>query len=555
MPPDADQKSGEVIHSISNSCLQLGNYPRPRNGRGRNKRTLARALVIVAAGFLGLLGFGVAPGAETREQRTSRYLESIRNQPLLMQEFLHDMPKGGDLHNHWSGAVYAESYIEFAAHDGLCVDRLTSTLLPAPCDSERNTVPAASALEDPVLYRQLIDAFSMRNFQPVHESAHDHFFDAFLKFDPTARNHRGDMLAEVVSRAGAQHEVYLELMTGPAGSQARQLGRQVGWDSDFDSARQKLLDRGMADVVVAGRQELDKAEAKMREILHCGNPLSSAVVPPPTAGEDPGCGVVVRYLYDVLRGLPKEQVFAQMVAAFELAKADPRLVGINLVMPEDAYIPMHDFDWHMRMLDSLHRIYPQTHISLHAGELAPGLVPPEGLRFHIRDSIERGHAERIGHGVDVMYENDPLGLLRLMREHKVLVEICLTSNDMILGIRGMEHPLPVYLHTGVPVALATDDEGVARSNLTREYRRAVETYHLTYADLKRMTRNSLEHSFLPGPSLWASPLDFRPVAVCSGVTPRHEPASGGCGRFFEASERARVQWRLEVEFNDFESRF
>jgi adenosine deaminase len=63
-----------------------------------------------------------------------------------------------------------------------------------------------------------------------------------------------------------------------------------------------------------------------------------------------------------------------------------------------------------------------------------GLVPPEGLRFHIRESIERGGAERIGHGVAVMSEDDSIGLLREMAKKNVLVEICLTSNDVILGL-------------------------------------------------------------------------------------------------------------------------
>ena len=105
-------------------------------------------------------------------------------------------------------------------------------------------------------------------------------------------------------------------------------------------------------------------------------------------------------------------------------------------MPEDWYVPMHDFDLHMKMLDYLHGVYPKVHISLHAGELAMGLVPPEGLAFHIRQSIEQGHAERIGHGVSVMNERDAVSLLREMARRKVLVEICLTSNDVILGVRG-----------------------------------------------------------------------------------------------------------------------
>ena len=45
------------------------------------------------------------------------------------------MPKGGDLHNHLSGGIYAESWIDFAAEDGLCVDRTTAVLIPPPCDA------------------------------------------------------------------------------------------------------------------------------------------------------------------------------------------------------------------------------------------------------------------------------------------------------------------------------------------------------------------------------------------------------------------------------------
>jgi hypothetical protein len=94
--------------------------------------------------------------------------------------------------------------------------------------------------------------------------------------------------------------------------------------------------------------------------------------------------VPIHYLYQVLRGFPREQVFAQILLGFELVKADPRFVGFNLVMPEDWYPPMHDFHLHMRMIEALRKFYPNTHISLHAGELAMGLVPPEGLRSHIR---------------------------------------------------------------------------------------------------------------------------------------------------------------------------
>ena len=66
---------------------------------------------------------------------------------------------------------------------------------------------------------------------------------------------------------------------------------------------------------------------------------------------------------------------------------------------------------------------------------------------------------RIGHGVDVMNETNPEQLLREMAERNIMVEICLTSNAVILGVSGPQHPLSEYMRADVPVALATDDEG------------------------------------------------------------------------------------------------
>ena len=51
---------------------------------------------------------------ETAEYRTGAYFETIRNQPEPLARFVREMPKGGDLHNHLSGVVYAESYIQWA---------------------------------------------------------------------------------------------------------------------------------------------------------------------------------------------------------------------------------------------------------------------------------------------------------------------------------------------------------------------------------------------------------------------------------------------------------
>ncbi len=485
--------------------------------------------------------------AQTPEEKTAKYLDSTRHQPSLLLAFLQQMPKGGDLHSHLGGAIYAESLIDYASENALCVDRSTSKLIRAACDScetYRNKPSVRCAYQDHILYNQLVDAWSMRNWHREEESGHDHFFGTFDKFGPAFEKHTGNALAEVASRAAADHLQYVELMHTADGAQAAILGNKIGWHDDFGKLREKLLAGGLKEIVATVRTDLDADEQRERELLHCG-----------TATPDPGCEVAIRYLYQVLRGLPREQVFAQILLGFELAKADPRFVGFNLVMPEDWYTPMHDFDLHMRMIEALRKSYPGAHVSLHAGELAMGLVPPEGLRFHIRESVERAGAERIGHGVDVMNETDPLGLLQELAKKNVLVEICLTSNDVILGVSGDRHPLSVYLKYGVPVALATDDEGVSRSDMTHEYLRAVETYGLSYADLKHMARQSLERSFLGGESLWSDAHNVRRAPACEDATPSAGRVSGKCQKLLGVSERARVQWQLEKAFADFERTF
>jgi adenosine deaminase len=420
----------------------------------------------------------------TPEQRTAHHFDSIRQQPGLLLAFLREMPKGGDLHNHLSGSVYAESYLKWAAEDNLCIVTATFAAAAGPCDAAAGRPPAAAVLLDSALYNGTIDAWSMRNWRSG-ASGHDHFFATFGKFTPVNINHGGDMLAEVTSRAAAEHVSYLELMLTLDGGLAGRLGRDAGWVPDFAQMRTRLLAGGFSEAVTQARQRLDAAEARKNAVLKCG-----------TTAADAGCLVTVRYLSEVARARPPEQVFAQMLEGFELTASDPRVVGLNLVQPEDDPVAVRDFSLQLSMLDFLHGHYPAVRIALHAGELVAGLVPPEVLRFHVRDSIRKGHALRIGHGTAVMHEDDALALLREMAARKILVEVALSSADLILGIKGNSHPLRLYLQYGVPVALTTDDPGVSRSSHTHEWVKAVEEQGLDYRTIKRMVRDSIEYAFV-----------------------------------------------------------
>jgi adenosine deaminase len=333
-------------------------------------------------------------------------------------------------------------------------------------------------------------------------------------------------------------------MISPDHGRAAALGNKIGYVADFSAMRQKLLSADFGTLVEDARKNLDVMEQGKNQQLMCA---------PEPEGHGGGCSVHVRYIYGVARALKPAQVFAQLLMGFELASRDPRVVSLNLLQPEDWYVPMHDFRLHMQMVNYLKSVYPTVHLTLHAGELAPGIVPPDGLRSHIRESIEVGKAERIGHGVDVMYEENPHELLAMMARRNVMVEICLTSNEGILGIRGRQHPLAMYLKAGVPVALATDDEGVSRSEMTREFERAVLDQGLDYLMLKKMVRTSLEHSFLTGASLWSDGHKFIPIHECAGERLATVP-NPACTKFLNSSEKAREQWRLERRLADFENR-
>lgn len=479
------------------------------------------------------IAWSAEPSAATRMERR---LAEARKNPLELYAFLYRMPKGGDLHNHLPGAIYAEDFLRGAIEEHLCVNK-TALALTEPTAPGGACAPGqidASAIEtDNSLRNALIDSLSMRAFVPGKESAHDHFFDTFDKF--LAVN-SGSLITGVVQRAADQNESYLELMAVDGGGAIAALGKSVGLTDDLDATRKKLEAAGLAKLVKEISARVDQMEHTRTTELGCAQTPDS-----------PACRLEVRYVYQVLREFPKDQVFAQVIGGFALAAADPRVVAVNLVQPEDGYTSMHDYHLHMTMVDYAHKLYPNVHITLHAGELGPGLVPPDGLRFHIREAVELGHAERIGHGVDVMYERDPDALLAELRDRLILVEINLTSNDLILGIKGNEHPFPVYRRHGVPVALSTDDEGVSRSQLTEEFERAVLTYNLTYSDLKELVRNSIEYSFAPGASYWKDRKYGSVAAPCAaGVK------SASCRDYLEKNDKARLEADLEERFAAFE---
>ncbi len=498
-----------------------------------------------AVALLGVLSGACASTAaltDTPSARTARYLASIQGEGAQEAAFLREMPKGGDLHNHLSGSVYAESYLRWAVEDGFCVRRSPAAVLEPPCDPAVGSLPAADALpRDTALYNALVDGLSLRNFVAGPRSGHEQFFSTFAGFN-TRRERSGDMLAEVVSRLARQNTWYLESMQSLGVGAAGRLGAAAGWSDDLAAMRARLPEASLDALVVAARGRLDAEESRMREVLRCGQ-----------SNEDPGCRVVVRYVVQVIRTLPREEVFAQIAAAVKVVQGDPRVVALNLVAPEDDPVARRDYDVHMRAVAHLTERGTRVPVSLHAGELTPVLVPPEDAGFHIADAVRVAGARRIGHGTDIAWERDAHALLREMAQRRVAVEVCPASAEGILGVRGSDHPFALYRAAGVPMTLCTDDEGVSRSDLTREYLRARSWWGLDWATLKSLARNALIHAFVAGDPLWRDDHGAR-VDACA-TDAGDAPEGRACVELLARSDRARAQWTFDVAMRRFEARW
>lgn len=453
---------------------------------------------------MGRAGFVVL---NVPEAVTAGTFEAMRGDLRQMRAFLQRMPKGADLHTHLSGAVYAERLVAWASQDGLCLSRPEQVLVPrpsdarddAPCGADPGLVPVAEAVSGPGgqrVFDLLVDAYSMRAFVPTPQvpSGHDQFFASFGKFGPAtggadtpARLDRvAEMTVDQLRIYDAASVQYAEFMfTFLESAERRRLAAAIGTQTEPKAMLAALQRAGLKEFVRRRADELEGLTARIDALLGCAG-----------AADRPGCGVAYRFIAQVNRNSPLAEVFVQTAVAAALVRAAPRIVvGLNYVGPEDYRTALHDYGTHMSYVASL--APPDVPVAMHAGELWLGLVPPSDLDFHIRAAVEVAGARRIGHGTAIGFERDMPGLLAEMARRKVAVEIALTSSDVILGVRGREHPITTYVAAGVPVVLATDDAGVSRIDLTNEYVRAARDHGFDYRALKNFARTSIRSAFLP----------------------------------------------------------
>ena len=443
----------------------------------------------------------------------SEYFSSIHNDENRLRQFFAEMPKGGDLHNHLTGAAYAESYFKFATEDGLWVDMATGKLYQ-PKDSTKGKEMLRLSPDMPNLHNTrmaLIDKWSIRNFNPgkFPLGADEYFFGAFGLFNTVAGKHTVELMQELRKRAARENVQYLEIMLSSPGINAAKIDALCGNDfyTRYNDRLQKAIladterakgregtDKVLDDIfkewekIPAMSKWVDKYVAYIDSIdIH--STLSSGYDRTP----------VCFYQGYASRNAAPLVVYAQLYIAFKSClREGSKLVGVNIVSAENSEIAMADYTAHMKMFRYLDKATGnRVKTSLHAGELTLGLVKPEDMCSHIREAVFVAGADRIGHGVDVAFEEGSISLLDAMQKRQIPVEINLTSNEFILGVKNDAHPFMLYRQAEVPTVLSTDDPGILRTNLTQQYVLAAMRYGLGYYEIKQLVRNSIRFGFMP----------------------------------------------------------
>ncbi|NNG25357.1 adenosine deaminase [Telluria aromaticivorans] len=461
------------------------------------KLTGGAMLALAFAGAPQALAKG--PANTANEAATARHYASlVAGEPKTAELtlFFTQMPKGGDLHHHYSGSVYAEQYVDFLDKQGYCLNKQTYRIETkkevidaerAKPAEQRNCLSTAEVHADDFTYRELLQRWSNKDFnnhgamQPPPDRL---FFQTFGFFGPVSNANFREGLQELKKRAIEENVGYIETMFKMSPFVVNKDFDLLAWQNANDD---KAFDAQMGAWLAVLEQ--DEAFGKSTEDFVTKIHESAEGI------DDER--FTMRYQTYVLRLLNPSQVFSSMVSGFKAAKMSDKIVGVNIVGQESTMVSMRDYSLHMKMFRFLKARYPDVKVAMHAGELALGDVPPEGLKFHIDQALVIAGADRIGHGIDLAHESNAPAIMAKMRKDDIPVEINLTSNSFINGIEGANHPVTLYRKYGVPYVISTDDAGVTRHTLSNEYVLFASRYKPGYAEMKKASYNSIRYAFLP----------------------------------------------------------
>ena len=428
-------------------------------------------------------------------QSIEKYFESIRNNTAALTAFFSQMPKGGDLHNHYSGSIYAETYINFVVQQDYVINESSLEVKPGIPKDGKGWVHFSKLNDSGLLavYKQkLIQKWSVKDYNGVSYPSDKQFFETFSGFG-VANNGPGQLdsgLMELKRRAQNENVSYIETMFTTIHCDAK-----IG-DTSFNR-RLEDAQRNRDEATTTALLDKLYKPAQDKNILACAAAHNEMITKLHYGLKIDDSSFTMRYQNYVVRVVSPADVFKSLVLAFESANTCPLVVGVNIVAPENDEVSMRDYWLHMQMFKYCHEKYPNVKYSMHAGELTLGMVKPEELTWHINAAVRTAGANRIGHGADMAYEYKCYDLLKYMAQNNVPVEINLYSNEFILKVKDDQHPITLYKEFNVPIVISSDDAGVLRSNLTDQYVLLAKRYkNISYNDIKHFVYNSIDYSFI-----------------------------------------------------------
>jgi adenosine deaminase/adenosine deaminase CECR1 len=452
---------------------------------------MKKKIIILITAIAVLSGFSFLFKTDT-EETSALYNQFIENDNQAQLDlFCSLMPKGGDLHHHYSGSIYVETYLDWLSSSNRTINTKTLKVWNSKTDNKKNSISISDLRANDNMYRKLLSLWSDKDY-----TNHSHqqlapdaaFFSTFGYFGSlaTCKNRDLQILKE---RAIKENVSYIETMLKsvnykyhiPETEKKNLMNEKLRTSLLFDSIYNKIIqDENFQKTV---KTFVDNVRNQ-----HIKNDYHMGI--------DEEDIFTMRYQTYVSRNSDPMNTFSGLCAAFEASKKSNLIVGVNIVGPENGITAIKDYNLHMQMFKYLSIKYPDVKKSMHAGELTLGMVRPKNLTFHITEAINTAKTDRVGHAVDIAYEQNAITVLDSMKSKGIPVEINLTSNDFILGVKNNQHPYMIYSRYNVPMVICTDDSGVSRNSLSGEFALLAKRYHPKYKTMKKYAYNSIRYSFL-----------------------------------------------------------
>lgn len=243
-------------------------------------------------------------------------------------------------------------------------------------------------------------------------------------------------------------------------------------------SRKNLMEISEELVNNLAKQNVIYAEIRFAPMFHTREGLSyEEVVEAVLAGLNKNQDVKTNLILCLMRGMGEEENFKTInVAKKYLNKG---VCAIDLA-GDEAHYPVEEYAQFFTKAKELGIPY-----TIHSGEVGPA--------SEVRRSIELG-ATRIGHGI---HSIDDLNVIELVKDERILLEICPTSNVQTNAVSDFKsHPIKRLFDSGIMLSLNTDNSTVSNVSLTEEYEKVEEEFGFTEKDFEKMNIYALEKAFL-----------------------------------------------------------